>query len=60
MAECLRAVIAFGSGMAGLSVPYPYPNTTHDSILTLPVHPPHAERSVVHSHADRWSMDSRA
>ena len=48
MAEWLRAVIAFGSGVAGLSVPYPHPHTTHDSILTLPVHPSHAEHSAVH------------
>ena len=51
MAEWLRAVIAFGSGVAGLSVPYPHPHTTHDSILTLPVHPPNAKRSDVHPRA---------
>ena len=48
MAEWLREFIAFGSWVAGLSVPYPHPHTTHDSILTLRVHPPHAERSAVH------------
>ena len=29
MAEWLRAVIAFGSGVAGLSAPYPHPHSTH-------------------------------
>jgi len=52
MAEWLRAVISFGSGVAGLSVPYPHPHTTHDSILTLSVHPSHAERSAVHPRAE--------
>ena len=52
MAEWLRVVIAFGSGVAGLSVPYPHPHTTHDSILTLPVRPPHDERSAVHPRAE--------
>ena len=52
MAEWLRAVNAFGSGVAGLSVPYPHPHTTHDSILTLPVRPSHAERSAVHPCAE--------
>ena len=52
MAEWLRAVISFGSGVAGLSVPYPHPHTTHDSILTLSVRPPHAERSAIHPRAE--------
>ena len=29
MAEWLRAVISFGSGVAGLSAPYPHPHSTH-------------------------------
>ena len=29
MAEWLRAIIAFGSGVAGLSAPYPHPHSTH-------------------------------
>ena len=29
MAEWLRAVIAFGSGVARLSTPYPHPHSTH-------------------------------
>ena len=31
------AVIAFGSGVAGLSVLCPHPHSTHDSMLALPV-----------------------
>ena len=31
------AVIAFGSGVAGLSVLFPHPHSTHDSMLALPV-----------------------
>ena len=52
MAEWLRVVIAFGSGVEGLSVPYPHPHTTHDSILTLRFHPLHAEHSAVHPRAE--------
>ena len=37
MAEWLRAVIAFGSGVAGLSAPYPHPHSTHAPMLVLPV-----------------------
>ena len=31
------AVIAFGSGVAGLSVLCPHPHSTHDPMLALPV-----------------------
>ena len=48
------AVIAFGSGVAGLSVLCPHPHSTHDIMLALPILLPHALIHGLFTHSPRF------
>ena len=57
MAEWLRAVIAFGSGVAVLPVLFPHAHSTHDFPFT-PLHPSQFTFTAtsVEAHVEQWSV----